>query len=60
MLLLEEAQRVIYQLENDPQLLEPMRITLSNPINIKEELNGLESTPLGETYDPKNPRVPSP
>jgi hypothetical protein len=42
MLLLEESQRVIQRLENDPQLLEPIRITPTDPINIGEELNGSE------------------
>jgi hypothetical protein len=37
-----------------------MRITTTNPINIREEINGSESTPLEETFDPKNPRVSSP
>jgi hypothetical protein len=60
MLLLEEAQRVIQHLENYPQLLEPMRITPADPINIKHDLNGSESTPLEETADPENPRVRSP
>jgi hypothetical protein len=37
-----------------------MRITPSDPINIREDINGLESTPLEETIDLGNPRVPSP
>jgi hypothetical protein len=37
-----------------------MRITPSDPINIREELNGSESTYLEETVYLKNPRVSSP
>jgi hypothetical protein len=37
-----------------------MRITPTDPINIREEINGSESIPLEETTNPKNPRVPSP
>jgi hypothetical protein len=37
-----------------------MRITLTNPVNIREELNGLESTSLEETSNLENPRVLSP
>ena len=60
MLLLEEAKIFIQRLENDPQLLEPIRITPHDTINIGEEINGLESTPLEGTVDPENPIVPSP
>jgi hypothetical protein len=60
MLLLEGAQRVIQQLENNPELVEMMRITLVDPITIREELNGSESTQLDETSGLENPRVPSP
>jgi len=42
--LLEGSQRVNEQLNNDPQLLEMMRITLTDTITIREELNGSEST----------------
>jgi hypothetical protein len=59
MLLLEESQRFIQRLENNPQLLEPIRITPSDPINIGE-INGSESTPLEGTVDQENPRVSSP
>jgi hypothetical protein len=56
-MLLEESQRVIQRLENDRQLLEPIRITPTDPINIREEINGSESTPLEENVDSENPRV---
>jgi hypothetical protein len=59
MLLLEEAQRVIQRLENDPQLLEPIRVTPTDTINLREELNGSESTPLEETAHPENPGIMS-
>jgi hypothetical protein len=35
LVLLEGAQRIINQLENNPQLIELMRITLVNPITIR-------------------------
>jgi hypothetical protein len=35
-------------------LIEPTCFISSNIINIREELNGLESTPLEETSHPKN------
>jgi len=57
MLLLEEAQRVIQRLENDPQLnplIEPIRFTLTDTINLGEELNGSESTPPKETSHREN------
>jgi hypothetical protein len=62
MLLLEEAQRVIQRLENDPQLnplIEPIRVTLTDTINLREEINGSESTPLEETAHPENPGIMS-
>jgi len=60
LLLLEGAQRIIDQLENDPQLIEMMRIPSDDPITIEEELNGSGSTQLEETTGMENPRVPSP
>jgi hypothetical protein len=60
LLLLEGAQRVIDQLENDPQIIEMMRIPLDDPITIREEPNGSESIQLEEITGLENPRVPSP
>ena len=57
-MLLEGSYRVIDQLENDPQLIEMMRITLVEPITIKEEINFLDSIQLEETTGLENPRVP--
>jgi hypothetical protein len=37
-----------------------MRITHTDPIKIREELNGSNSTQLEETAGLENPRVPSP
>jgi hypothetical protein len=37
-----------------------MRITLANPITIREELYGLDSIQLEETTGMENPKVPSP
>ena len=37
-----------------------MRITPFDPINIIEEINGSESTPLEETTHPENPGITSP
>jgi hypothetical protein len=62
MLLLEEDQRVIQILENDHQLnplIEPLRIILVNTINLGEELNSSEKTPLEETDYPENPSIMS-
>jgi hypothetical protein len=60
MFLLEGSQRVIEQLENDPQLVEMMRLTPIDPITIKEEINVSKSTQLEETTGLENLRVPSP
>jgi hypothetical protein len=59
-LLLEGAQRVIDQLENDLEIIEMMRIPLDNPSTIRGDPSGLESIELEEITSPKNPRVPSP
>jgi hypothetical protein len=59
-LLLEGAQRVIDQLENDPQIIEMMRIPLDDPITIREETNGSESIRLEEITSLENPRVSLP
>jgi hypothetical protein len=37
-----------------------MRITPTDPITIREEINGLETTQLEEATGLENPRVPSP
>jgi hypothetical protein len=57
MLLLEESQRVIQSLENYPQLnpfIEPIRFIPKDRINLREELDGSESTPLEETSHLEN------
>ena len=57
MLLLEEAQRVIQRLENEPRinpLIEPLRVIPVDTINLREEINGSETTPLEETAHPEN------
>jgi hypothetical protein len=61
MILLEESQRVIQRLENDPQLnplIEPLRFIPVDTINLIEEINGSEKIPL-ETSHPENPRIMS-
>jgi hypothetical protein len=60
MLLLEGSQRVIEKLENYHQLVDMMRITPTNPIKIREEPNGSDSTQLEETIGLENPIGPSP
>jgi hypothetical protein len=37
-----------------------MSIPKDEPITIREDLNGSDSTQLEETTDPENPRLPSP
>jgi hypothetical protein len=62
MLLLEEAQRVIQRLENDPHLnplIEPLRVILVNTIHLGEYLNGSETTPLEETAPLENRSIMS-
>jgi hypothetical protein len=59
-LLLEGAQRVIDQLQNDLDLIEMMRIPIDNAIKIRGEPSGLESIQLEEITGLENLRVPSP
>jgi hypothetical protein len=57
MLLLEEAQRDIQRLEENPPLnplIEPPRITPVDTSNCEEELNGPETIPPEETVDQEN------
>jgi hypothetical protein len=63
MLLLEESQRVIERLQDDPMLdplIEPLRVTLTDTTNFKGEKIGSETILLEGTTDPENPRVLSP
>jgi hypothetical protein len=62
-LLLEEAQRVMKILGEDPPLnplIEPLRITLDNTSNLEEELNGSKTISLEETIDQGSPGTMSP
>jgi hypothetical protein len=56
MLLLEEAQRVIQRLENDPQLLEPIRVTPTDTINIRRGAKWLRFNPTGGDRSSRKPR----
>jgi hypothetical protein len=63
MLLLEEAQRDIQRLEENPPLnplIEPLRITPADTSNHGEEINGSETIPPEETIDQENPIPMSP
>jgi hypothetical protein len=59
-LLLEGAQRIIDQLQNDPDLVDMSRIPIDDPITSRGERSGLEPIQLEEIIGPENPEVPSP
>ena len=40
-------------------MIEPLRFILIDTINLREEINGLEATPLEETTHPENPSIMS-
>jgi hypothetical protein len=59
-LLLEGAQRIINQLQNDFDLIEMMRIPIDDPIKIQGEPSGLNSMQLEEITGSENPKAPPP
>jgi len=63
MLLLEDAQRVIERMQEDAMLdplIEPLRVTLVEKTNFKEEKIILETILLEGTINLENPRVSTP
>jgi hypothetical protein len=59
-LLLEGAQRIIDQLQNEPGLIDMLRIPTDDPIKIRGEPSGLDPIQLEEITGPENPKVPTP
>jgi hypothetical protein len=58
--LLEGAQRIIDQLQNDPDLVEMSRTPVDDPIKIRGDLSGLKPIQLEEITGLENPEVPPP
>jgi hypothetical protein len=59
-ILLEGAQRIIDQLQNDPDLVYMSRILVDRPIKNKGEPSGLEPIQIEQITGLENPKVPSP
>jgi hypothetical protein len=59
-LLLQVAQRIIDQLQNEPNMIEMRRLPDDDPIKIRGEPSGLEIIQLKEITGTKKPEVPPP
>jgi hypothetical protein len=58
--LLEGAQIIIDQLENDPDMIEMSMILSHDPIERRGDPSGMETIQLEEITGPENPEVPPP
>jgi hypothetical protein len=59
-LLMEQAHRVIDQLQNDPDLIEMTRVPVDNPIEIQVGPSGPEPIQIEEIIGLDNPEVTTP